>query len=120
MHPSTSTIIIPEASYLPTPHVPSIFPVPMPPTPSIGNDGYTHSNTGKSCSSTTKISNVNEKVTYGFGILLETSPGFFRISGDRQATVVALESLETTLAGTVLLIEYDGHYLRIFTWLLID
>lgn len=48
---------------------------------------------------------------------METSPGFFRISGDYQATVVALENLETNLAGTVLLAEYDGRYRRILTWL---
>ncbi|APA11286.1 hypothetical protein sscle_07g060560 [Sclerotinia sclerotiorum 1980 UF-70] len=89
----------------------------MPPAPSVGKDSYTRSNTSRSCDGTITISNVNERVTYGFSILLETSPGYFRISGGCQVTVVVLESLETTLAGTILLIEYDSHYRRIFTWL---
>ncbi|RAL59889.1 hypothetical protein DID88_000516 [Monilinia fructigena] len=34
----------------------------------------------------TKISEVNERVTFGFNIVSEASPGIFRISGDLQAT----------------------------------
>ncbi|KAF7870326.1 hypothetical protein EAF04_004072 [Stromatinia cepivora] len=59
----------------------------------------------------------DEKVTYGFTILSEISPGIYRVSGGKQATEVAVESLETTLAGTLLLAEYDGRRRRILTWL---
>lgn len=40
------------------------------------------------------------------------------VSGDHHATLVNEAWLADTLAGTVLLVEFDGCYGRIFTWLL--
>lgn len=54
---------------------------------------------------------------YQFRILSEPSPGLFKVSGAGQLTEVTLKSLEITLAGTVLLTEYDHCYRRMFTWL---
>ncbi|KAF7877681.1 hypothetical protein EAF04_001352 [Stromatinia cepivora] len=62
--------------------------------------------------SSTTMNEIGEKCE--FKILSEILPGSFEISGGCQAT---LEGLETTLAGTVLLAEYDGRYRRILTWL---
>ncbi|KAF7867282.1 hypothetical protein EAF04_005365 [Stromatinia cepivora] len=115
MYHSTSTLAVSKAPYLPTSHIPSTLP--MLPAPSMGNYSYTHSNSSTDYSRITTISNVSENVIYEFGILLEISPNFFKISGDYQVTVVALECLESTFAGIVLLIEYDGCYRRIFIWL---
>lgn len=47
----------------------------------------------------------------------ETSPGIFRISGDLQATQVTLECIQGTLAGAMLLFEYDGRTGVFLTWL---
>ena len=47
----------------------------------------------------------------------EASPGLFKVSGAGQLTEVTLKRLEITLAGTLLLTEYDHCYRRIFTWL---
>jgi hypothetical protein len=44
-------------------------------------------------------------------ILSEISPGIFKVLGDFQATIVCLDSLQTTLAGTVFLMELDGYWL---------
>lgn len=49
-------------------------------------------------------------------ILGEISPRVFRLSGYLQVTTVPLEKLETFLPGTVLLIEYDRDFRRLFTW----
>jgi hypothetical protein len=54
---------------------------------------------------------------YEFNILSEISPKLFGVSGDCQATEVSLDYLETSLAGTVFLIEHDGRYGRFLTWL---
>lgn len=39
------------------------------------------------------------------------------MSGDYKATLITRARLETSLAGTVLLVEHDGHYGRLWTWL---
>ncbi|KAH6667176.1 hypothetical protein B0J14DRAFT_183988 [Halenospora varia] len=52
-----------------------------------------------------------------FKILSETAPRIFKVSGDRLATEVVLDKLEVSLAGTMLLVEYDGQYKRLWTWL---
>lgn len=54
---------------------------------------------------------------YEFNIVSESSPHVFRLSGDCMATEVTQEKLEPSLAGTMLLIEYDGKYGRLLTWL---
>ncbi|KAJ8063240.1 hypothetical protein OCU04_008473 [Sclerotinia nivalis] len=84
---------------------------------SAGNDSYRHSNASTNCSGTITISKVNEKVTYGFNILSETSPVIFRVTGDLQGTRANLECIQSTLAGAMLLFEYDGCKGVFLTWL---
>jgi hypothetical protein len=40
-----------------------------------------------------------------------------KVSGDCQAVLVRCEWLEATLGGNLLLVEHDGYYGRIVTWL---
>ena len=49
--------------------------------------------------------------------MTEISPKVFRVSADYQATKVTLDQLETSLAGVMLLVEHDGRYRRLWTWL---
>ena len=49
-------------------------------------------------------------------ILTETSPKVFRVLGDCRAANIILDKLETSLAGTMLLAEYDGRYSRLLAW----
>lgn len=46
-----------------------------------------------------------------------TSLDIFKVSADGRVTEVILDKLETSLAGVVLLAEYDGQYKRLWTWL---
>ena len=47
----------------------------------------------------------------------EKSPNIFTVSADYRVTDVILDMLETSLAGVMLLAEYDGQYSRLWTWL---
>jgi hypothetical protein len=65
------------------------------------------------------ISNILQTATLcDLRILSEVGPKYFSITADGQATRVTLERLEASLAGSLLLIEYDGRrYRRLWTWL---
>jgi len=43
--------------------------------------------------------------------------GVFKMSADGHVAEVILEKLETSLAGVILLMEYDGQCKRLWTWL---
>ena len=47
----------------------------------------------------------------------KVAPNVLLVSGDSLATRVDEGRLEASLAGTVLLVEYDGNYRRILSWL---
>ncbi|KAH6699901.1 hypothetical protein BKA61DRAFT_621255 [Leptodontidium sp. MPI-SDFR-AT-0119] len=68
-----------------------------------------------SYSATSDIETVT--VTYEFKILSEVLPKVFQVSGDHQATEFHLDKLETSLSGVLLLVEHDGRYSRLWTWL---
>ncbi|CCD42617.1 hypothetical protein BofuT4_P074190.1 [Botrytis cinerea T4] len=86
----------------------STISVPLPSRQSVEKIGYMRSNTNVSYRNATTINEVNEKVTFGFNIVSEDSPGIFLISGDLQATQVTLECIRSALADAMLLLEYDG------------
>ena len=50
-------------------------------------------------------------------MLAKVAPNVLLISGDSLATRVNKGRLEASLAGTMLLVEYDGNYRRIVSWL---
>ncbi|CAD6440082.1 4970045a-2c86-44cb-b61f-bcbfd822b040 [Sclerotinia trifoliorum] len=111
----TSTLVESGPSFLPTSSTVPTFPAPTLSTPSVGNNDHTYSNANVNCSNTTTIGQVNEK--YGFNILSEISPGIFRVTGDLQGTQVTLECIQGTLAGAMLLFEYNGRKDVFITWL---